>query len=116
MAKEDFFQIYRGFRVYPFKGNGVVERISGGNEFVDKNGYRTIRDKNNIIRYVSHIIYAVGYPYPSFTPLSYLKMKNFIISYKDGNRANCNFNNLVCKFKKSYIKKVQFDKELAKYI
>ncbi len=117
MSKEDFSKKYRTcFVVYPFKQNGVIEHVEGRKEIVDKNGYRTIRDQNGVIRSVSHIIYAVGCSYPNFSVLSYLKMKNVIISYKDGNRANCNFDNLICKYKKSYKDRIQRDRDLARYI
>ncbi len=114
MSKENFCLNYRDFIVYPYKNLGVVFRSSGNaKEFLDSNGYRIIKDKKGKKHLISHIIYASGCAFPNKFPKSYKFMKNVIISYKDKNKLNCNFINLKCKLKKKYIKKTNFEKQIA---
>ncbi len=101
MSKENLKIIYRQFIVFPFKEFGVVERKDGkSKEFNDSNGYRIIKDSKGNWHPVSHIIYAAGCRINCGRVRSYVEMKNFTISYKDKNKVNCNFDNLICKLKK----------------
>lgn len=117
MQRNEYYKFFRTcFKVFPFKDNGIIEHLNGSKEFVDKNGYRKIRDANNNVRMVSQIIYAVGCSYPIWGVRSYQYMKNVTISYKDRNKNNCNFDNLICKTKRSFLKKVKNQKAAANYI
>lgn len=115
MSRETFKKTWRFFEVFPYAGTGIVNRLSGDvKEYVDKNGYRVIRNVRGEKVMISHIIYAVG-SNPRGFPLSYKKLKNFIIKYKDGNKLNCNFDNLICIEKKSYKKRKELEKQLGEF-
>jgi len=113
MRKEDFSSKYRGFIVFPFKDKGIVIRENGTKEFVTSNGYRVIKDIHGKKRMVSQIIYAVGSAYPSGYPIPYKDMKNAIVSYRDKDKANCHYDNLVYKVKKKHLKQVKFESEVG---
>ena len=116
MDKTKFEKKYRQFLVYPFKDNGIVVHVDNkSNEFVDKNGYRFIKDSKGVKHPISHIIWAVGFSVKYGHCKSYQWMKNVIIKYKDGNKLNCNFENLDCIIKKKYKEKLKRDNELSEY-
>ncbi len=116
MIKKDLKVFYRKFVVYPFKDFGYVERKDNKtHEFIDSHGYRMIKDTKSIWRPVCHIVYAAGCSVVYGDCKSYNYMKNVTISYKDGNKLNCNFENLICKIKKDYLKLLQYEKSLAEY-
>jgi hypothetical protein len=104
---------YRGFIVYPFKDKGIVIRRNGSVDFTDSNGYRMIKDIHGKRHPVSQIIYAVGSAYPSGYPKSYKFMKTVIVSYRDKDKSNCNYDNLTCKVKKKIIKQAKFENEIG---
>lgn len=116
MFKEDYYKIYRQFVVYPFKTNGEVKRLDNkSHEFVEK-GYRIIKDSKGKKHPVSHIIYAVGISLNNKGYcISFHNMKNYTISYKNGNKLDCHFNNLICKPKKKYVNLLKHENELSKY-
>ena len=116
MKKENFNKTFRQFIIYPFKSKGEVYRLNGNsNEFTDSNGYRFIKDSKGIKRPVSHLVWSVGYSLFYGYPKSYKQMKNFTIRYKDSDKSNCNFNNLICIPKKQYISKLKKNKDMAEY-
>lgn len=115
MSKSEYHKLYRQFVVYPFKENGIVRRIDNkSNEFVDR-GNRTIKDIKGVKHFVSHIIYAVGYSTNNGYCISFRNMKNFTLRFKDGNKLNCNFDNIMCKPKKKFVKLLKHQQELSKY-
>jgi len=114
VSKTNFKIKYRRFWVQPFVDKGIVVRTYGNaNEFTDKNGYRLIKDDVGNKHPISHIIYAAGCAYVLGYVKSYTNMKNFTIRYKDGDKSNCNFDNLICIPKKVYIQKLKRNKEKA---
>jgi len=115
MKREEYRKVYRGFEVLPFADNGLVKRLSGEAETVDSKGYRTIRGANGKKFMVSHIVYAVGSGFPKGFSMSISKMKNYIIKYKNGDKTNCNYDNLVCIMKQKYRKQLKREKEIASY-
>ena len=117
MSKKDFHKTYRQFVVYPFRDKGAVERLDGkAHEFVDSNGYRMIKSPDGTKRPVSHIIYAVGISVMNRGYcFSFRHMANHTVSYKNGDKSDCHFSNLVCKPKKEYVKLLKHQYELSKY-
>lgn len=116
MQKEEFVKTYCQFIIRPFKGKGEVSRLNGnGKEFTDSNGYRFIKDAQGNKHPVSHLIWAVGCSLYYKNIKSYAYMKNFTIRYKDGDKSNCHYDNLICIPKKSFINKLKKNKEQAKY-
>lgn len=113
MKIEEYKKIYRGFEVLPFAGTGIVKRLNGPQEWIDSNGYRIIRGRTGDKHMVSNIVWAVGAAFPRNYPKSFQDMTHYVIKYKDGNKLNCNFNNLNCIMKRSFRKQLEINKEIG---